>query len=103
MMDAFQIYWVTIEALVAETALWPIPCLIDMLTSHKGSLFCFHFQDCDTAFPIRYRFGARRLQAKTKVQTDVLDELLYTGDLNKNASSDAKRNARSNGSSFTII
>ena len=43
--------------------------------------------------PIRYRFGGnifnlRRLQAKTKVQTDVLDELLYADD--KNASSEAK-------------
>ena len=35
-----------------------------------------------TGFPIRYRFDGnifnlRRLQAKTKVQNDVLDELLY--------------------------
>ena len=38
------------------------------------------FQDSDTGFPIRYRFDGNifnlsRLQAKTKVQTDVLDEL----------------------------
>ena len=32
----------------------------------------------------------RRLQAKTKVQTDVLDELPYANDMNKNASSEAK-------------
>ena len=49
------------------------------------------FQDSDTGFPIRYRFDGnifnlRRLQAKTKVQTDVLDELLYTDDMGKNAS-----------------
>ena len=36
------------------------------------------FQDSDIGFPIRYRFDGnifnlRRLQAKTKVQTDVLD------------------------------
>ena len=36
------------------------------------------FQDSDTGFPIRYRFDSnifnlRRLQAKTKAQTDVLD------------------------------
>ena len=42
------------------------------------------FQDSDTGFPIMYRFDGnifnlRRLQAKTKVQTDVLDELLYAG------------------------
>ena len=38
------------------------------------------FQDNDIGFPIRYCFDGnifnlRRLQAKTKVQTDVLDEL----------------------------
>ena len=36
------------------------------------------FQDSDTGFPIRYRFddnifNLRRLQAKTKAPTDVLD------------------------------
>ena len=40
------------------------------------------FQDSDTGFPIRYPFDGiifnlRMLQAKIKVQTDVLDELLY--------------------------
>ena len=53
------------------------------------------FQDSDTGFPIRYRFDGnifnlRRLQAKTKVQTDVLDELLYADDMDKLAS--LKRN-----------
>ena len=53
------------------------------------------FQDSDTDFPIRYRFegdifNLRRLQAKTNVQTDVLDELLYADDVDKNASSEAK-------------
>ena len=52
------------------------------------------FQDSDTGFPIRYRFDGdmfnrRRLQAKTEVQTDVLDELLYAGDMDKSASSEA--------------
>ena len=32
----------------------------------------------------------RRLQAKTKVQTDVLDQLLYADDMDTNASSEAK-------------
>ena len=53
------------------------------------------FQNSDTGFPIRYRFDGnifnlRRLQAKTKVQTDVPDEHLYADDRDKNASSDAK-------------
>ena len=52
-------------------------------------------QDSDTGFPIRYCFDGnifnlRRLQAKTKVQTDVLDELPYADDMDKNASSEAK-------------
>ena len=48
-------------------------------------------------FPIRYRFDGntfnlRRLQGKTKVQTDVLhvDELLYADDMDKNAGSEKK-------------
>ena len=53
------------------------------------------FQDSNTGFPIRNRFDGnlftlRGLQAKTKVQNDVLDELLYAGDMDKNASSEAK-------------
>ena len=53
------------------------------------------FQDSVTGFPIRHRFDGnifdlRRLQAKTKVQTDVLDELIYADDMDKNDSSEAK-------------
>ena len=53
------------------------------------------FQDSDTGFPIRYRFDGtmfnlRRLQAKTKVQTDRLDELVYADVMDKSASSEAK-------------
>ena len=60
------------------------------------------FQDSDTGFPVRYRFDGnifnlRRLRAKTKVQTDVLDELLYTDDIDKNASSE------SHASSLTVM
>ena len=53
------------------------------------------FQDSDTDFPIRYRFDGnifnpRKLQAKNKVQTDVLDELLYADDIGKNSNSEAR-------------
>ena len=53
------------------------------------------FHDSDTGFPIRCSFGGNlfnfsRLQVKTKVQTDVLDELFYADDMDKNASSEAK-------------
>ena len=58
-------------------------------------MFSAMLMDSDTGFPIRYRFDGnifnlRRLQAKTKVQTDVLDELLCADDIDKNASSEAK-------------
>ena len=53
------------------------------------------FQDVDAGFPIRYRFDCkllnlRRLQAKSKVQTDVVDKLLYADDLAENAKSEEK-------------
>ena len=53
------------------------------------------FQDCDDDFPIRYRFvgklfNLQRLQAKSKVLTDVLDELLYADEMAKNASTERK-------------
>ena len=53
------------------------------------------FQDSDTGSLVRYRFDGnifnlRRLQAKTKVQTDMLHELLFADDMDKNASSEAK-------------
>ena len=68
------------------------PTLFSMMFS---AMLMGAFQDIDTGFPIRYRFDGnifdlRRLQAKTKVQTDVLDELLYAYDIDKNASLEAK-------------
>ena len=68
------------------------PTLFSMMFS---AMLMDAFQNSDTGFLIRYRFDGnifnlRRLQAKTKVQTDVLDELLYVDDMDKNASSEAK-------------
>ena len=68
------------------------PTLFSMMFS---AMLMDAFQDSDTGFPIRYHFDGnifnlRRLQAKTKVQTDVLDELLYADDMDKNANTEAK-------------
>ena len=46
------------------------------------------FKDGDNGIPIRYRFDGnlfnlRRLKAKSKVQTEVLDEFLFTDDMAK--------------------
>ena len=54
-----------------------------------------YFQDVDAGFLIRYRFDGkllnlRRLQAKSNVQTDVVDKLLYADDLAENAKSEEK-------------
>ena len=48
------------------------------------------FQDGDNGIPIRYRFDGklfnlRRLQAKSKVHTEVLDEFLFADDIAKGA------------------
>ena len=53
------------------------------------------FQDGDNGTPIRYRFDGklfnlRRLQAKSKVQTEVLDEFLFADDMAKGAPTDEK-------------
>ena len=75
------------------------PTLFSMMSS---ATLTYAFQDCDAGFPIRYRFGGklfnlRRLQAKSKVQIDVLDELLHIDYMTKNASTE------SYGSSFTSL
>ena len=53
------------------------------------------FQDGDNGIPIRYRFDGklfnlRRLQAKSKVQTEVLDEFLFADDTTKAAPTEEK-------------
>ena len=55
----------------------------------------WHQQDVDAGFPIRYRFDGkllnlRRLQARSKVQTDVVDKLLYADDPAESAKSEEK-------------
>ena len=53
------------------------------------------FQDDDNGIPIRYRFdrklvNLRRLQAKSKVQSEVLDEFLFADDMAKSAPREEK-------------
>ena len=46
------------------------------------------FQDCDDCFPIRYHINGNLfnllLEVKSKIQTDVLDELFYADSVAKN-------------------
>ena len=53
---------------------------------------------CGNGFPIRYRFDGnlfnrRKLQIKSKVQTNASDKLLYAGDLAENAKTDINARA----------
>ena len=53
------------------------------------------FHDGDNGTPIRYRFDGkffnlRRLQAKSKVQTEVLDQFLFADDMAKGAPTEEK-------------
>ena len=68
------------------------PTLFSMMFS---AMLTDAFQEVDAGFPIRYRFDGkllnlRRLQAKSKEQTDVVDKLLYADDLAENAKSEGK-------------
>ena len=63
------------------------PTLFSMMFS---AMLTDAFQDVDAGLPIRYRFDGkllnlRRLQAKSMVQTGVVDKLLYADDLTENA------------------
>ena len=80
------------------------PILFSMMFS---AILTYAFQDVNTGFHIRYRFDGklfnlRRLQVKSKVQTDVVDKLLYADDLAENANSEEK-NARGFRSHFKCI
>ena len=68
------------------------PTLFSMMFS---AMLTDAFQDVDAGFPIRYRFDGqllnlRRLQAKSKAQTDVVGKLLYADNLAENAKSEKK-------------
>ena len=63
--------------------------------------FCFtdDFQDGDNGIPIRYGFDGklfnlRRLQAKSNVQTEVLDEFLFADDMAKGDPTEEKMQKR---------
>ena len=82
------------------------------LLSMFSAMLTNAFLEFDAGFPIRYRFDGklfilRRLQAKSKVQTDVLDKLLYADGLAENANSETKNNGlwiacQKHGTIFTI-
>ena len=68
------------------------PTLFSMMFS---AMLTDAFQGVVAGFLIRYRFDGqllslRGLQAKSKVQTDVVDKLLYEDDLAENAKSEEK-------------
>ena len=65
------------------------------------------FQDGDNRILIRYRFDGklfnlRRLQAKSKMQTEVLDEFLFADDMAKGAPTEEKMQKRC-GSSIRLM
>ena len=68
------------------------PTLFSMMFS---AMLTTAFQDGDNSIPIRYRFDGklfnlRRLQTKSKVQTEVLDEFLFADDMAKGAPTEEK-------------
>ena len=68
------------------------PTLFSMMFS---AMLTDAFQNIDAGNPIRYRFDGkllnlRRLQAKSKVQTDVVDKLHYADYMTENAKSEEK-------------
>ena len=68
------------------------PILFSMMVS---AMLTAAFQDGDNGIPIRYHFDGklfnlRRLQAKSKVQTEVLDEFIFADDMAKGAPTEEK-------------
>ena len=71
------------------------PSLFSMMFS---AMLTDAFQDVNAGFSIRYHFNGkllnlRMLQANSKVQTDVVDWLLYADDLAENVKSEEKMQA----------
>ena len=72
------------------------PALFSMMFS---AMLTAAFQDGENGIPIRYRFNGklfnlRNLQAKSKVQTEVLDEFLFADDMTKCAPTEEKMQKR---------
>ena len=65
------------------------PTLFSMMFS---AMLTAAFQDGDSGIPIRYHFDwkLRRLQAKSKVQTEVLDKFLFADDMENGAPTEEK-------------
>ena len=81
-------------------------CVLDstLFSMMFSAMLTDAFQDGDTCIPIRYRFdgklfNVRKLQAKSKVQTEVLDEFLFADDMEKGCSN-RRENAKRCGSSI---
>ena len=60
-----------------------------------SAMLTYAFQDHDNSLPIRYCFDGkffnlRRLQAKSKVQSEVLDDFLFADDMAKGAPTEEK-------------
>ena len=60
-----------------------------------SAMFTDAFQDCNNDIPIKYRFDGklsnlRRLQAKSSLQTEVLDEFLFADNMAKGAPTEEK-------------
>ena len=69
------------------------PTLFSMMFS---AMLTAAFEDGDNGIPIRYRFDEklfklRRMKAKSKVQTEVLDKFFFADDVANNRREDAKR------------
>ena len=72
------------------------PTLFSMMFS---AMLTDTLQDVDAGFPIRYRFDGkllnlRRLQAKSNVQTDVVDKLIYSMQMTWQKMPNQRKNAR---------